>query len=290
MTAFQARQIEGDRWQNANAPVLTGFSSQRAGDGRPLLARTIEREVLPRLLLARLGATPGTPCESADITRLVPAGPSELAGLVMGPEAAEAFAYVEVLRDRGVDPETLYIDVLAPVARHLGEMWEQDLCSFTEVTIGLTRLQQVLRRVSAGFQNNMARPDSGCRALLVPAPGEQHTFGLLMVCEFFRRAGWEVSGGAQSRDLDLTTMAHANWFSMIGFSVATENHLDELAIAIRRIRRASRNPAIGVMVGGPVFIEHPELVAGVGADATAMDGRQAVLQAHRLMALLPARL
>jgi methanogenic corrinoid protein MtbC1 len=44
------------------------------------------------------------------------------------------------------------------------------------------------------------------------------------------------------------------------------------------------------MVGGPLFIEHPELVAGVGADATAADGLQAVAQAQSLLTLLPTRL
>jgi methanogenic corrinoid protein MtbC1 len=43
------------------------------------------------------------------------------------------------------------------------------------------------------------------------------------------------------------------------------------------------------MVGGPVFLAHPELVAMVGADATAADGRQAVQQAQRLLMLIPSR-
>ena len=43
------------------------------------------------------------------------------------------------------------------------------------------------------------------------------------------------------------------------------------------------------MVGGPVFVAHPELAAYVGADGTATDGRQAVLQAESLLALLPER-
>lgn len=40
---------------------------------------------------------------------------------------------------------------------------------------------------------------------------------------------------------------------------------------------------ITVMVGGRVFVEHPESVAAVGADATAANARQAVLQAEDLL-------
>jgi methanogenic corrinoid protein MtbC1 len=39
------------------------------------------------------------------------------------------------------------------------------------------------------------------------------------------------------------------------------------------------------MVGGPVFGAHPEFAALLGADATASDGREAVLRANALMAL-----
>jgi methanogenic corrinoid protein MtbC1 len=84
-------------------------------------------------------------------------------------------------------------------------------------------------------------------------------------------------------------MVRHNWYGLIGFSMACETELDELAACIRGVRRASRNPNIGVMVGGPIFLEHPEFVALVGADATARDGRQAVLQAQGLLALLANR-
>ena len=59
--------------------------------------------------------------------------------------------------------------------------------------------------------------------------------------------------------------------------------------AIRAIRRSSLNRNIGVLVGGPIFVAHPELVARVGADATAIDGGQAALQAENLLTLFPGR-
>ena len=84
-------------------------------------------------------------------------------------------------------------------------------------------------------------------------------------------------------------MLRHEWYAVVGFSVGSVVRLDALAEAIRKVRRLSRNRAIGVMVGGPVFLERPELVAMIGADATATDGRQAVLQAHRLLDLASRR-
>ena len=37
---------------------------------------------------------------------------------------------------------------------------------------------------------------NGRTALIAPTPGEEHTFGLFMVIEFLRRAGWHCFTGA----------------------------------------------------------------------------------------------
>jgi hypothetical protein len=53
-------------------------------------------------------------------------------------------------------------------------------------------------------------------------------------------------------------------------------HIAGVTTAIRTLRKASRNPDVGVMVGGPIFLLHPDLVTVVGADFTAVDAREAV--------------
>jgi len=112
-----------------------------------------------------------------------------------------------------------------------------------------------------------------------------------MVAEFFLREGWDVWGGpAKMSDNpavsdDVVSLVRSEWFNLVGFSVATDTRLSLLSGSIRAIRRASRNRSIGVMVGGPIFIRRPELVALVGADATAVDAREALLRAESMFAL-----
>ena len=140
----------------------------------------------------------------------------------------------------------------------------------------------------ADIRRAAGRRTTARSGLLVAGPGEQHTFGLAMVTAFFRRAGWVIWSGAPSSPADLLSIVRGNWFQMIGFSLAYEGKLDALRAAIRGVRQASRNPCIRIMVGGPVFIEHPEFVAQIGADAMAVDGQQAVMQAEALLTDLPA--
>lgn len=251
------------------------------------LARAVEGEVLPRLLLghreapARV-ASPGAWTAS-------PGQIVELAGCAVG--HAEATAdYVASMRASGAGVEAVYLDLLGPAAHHLGDLWVDDRLSFVDVTIGLLRLHQVLRALAPEFRAEAAAERPGRRALLVPAPGEQHSFGLAMVTEFFRRAGWGVWSGTPNSADQLLALVRGEWFGVIGFSVACGDRLEALSACIRRVRAASRNPAVGVMVGGPMFLRHPDLATAVGADATATDGRHAAFQAEGLLALqLPVR-
>jgi methanogenic corrinoid protein MtbC1 len=249
-----------------------------------LLVRTVEAEVLPRLILARRAALAAPPVEPGVV--LAATDVAELVTLVLGQEASAACAFVESLRQRQVTLDSVYLHLLTPAARELGEMWNEDRVDFTQVTVGLMRLQQVLRAINPAFLETVPYGARGARVLLVPAPGEQHTFGLVMVAEFFRRAGWAVSGGPDSKGVDPVALVRTLPYAMIGISIGSTTRLDGVARQIRAVRRASCNRSIGVMVGGPLLLAHPEIVSMVGADATASDGAQAVAQAEGLLALL----
>jgi MerR family transcriptional regulator, light-induced transcriptional regulator len=246
------------------------------------LFRTIEAEIIPRLMLAH---TPPAECPTLpDLAGREPdaATVMEFTRLVVEQDGEVAAGYVEALRAQGTPLETLYLKLITPAARRLGELWEADLCDFTEVTVGLWRLQQVLRGLSPAFREENHEPSNGRRMLLVPAPGEQHVLGIIIVGDYFRRAGWDVWGEPPATSDDLPNVVQNEWFDVVGLSVGCEVRVDDLAAEIRAIRQASRNRNIGVMVGGPLFNKYPSLVAQVGADASAKDGREAVLEAARL--------
>jgi methanogenic corrinoid protein MtbC1 len=273
------------------------MSLQNASDGRlrppgeaaerrhvAWLAKALEVEVIPRLVLARSVGTdagghqngPGPTAEEIE----------DLARIAITGELAAAAAVVARLRARDVSLPRIYLELLAPTARRLGEMWSEDRCDFTSVTVGLCCLQQLVLENSHAFEPRRGRVGGVRRILLSPVPGEQHSLGLLIVGEFFRRQGWEVVSGTGASAREVVATTRKQWFSMVGFSLTCDSRIEALAALIHDIRRATRNPNLGVMVGGLPFAERPELAALVGADATATDGQQAVLKAETLLALL----
>jgi MerR family transcriptional regulator, light-induced transcriptional regulator len=264
------------------------------------LSRIIESQIIPRLMLAHRAAQGASPLPAVDVHAPGPEAIAEFANIVISNGVSVAAAYVEAQRASGMSLESVYIDLLSPTARHLGYLWENDLCDFTEVTAGLWRLQQLLHELSPAFQGDgagaqlstsagLSRPKLARRALLLPAPGDQHTFGLFMVSEFFRRADWDVWGELPASTEQLINTVREERFDMVGFSVGSVLKLEELKFAIRAVRLESRNKNITVMVGGPIFVAHPEYVDLVGADMTAADGRDAVIFAEELVAQFEVR-
>lgn len=250
------------------------------------LEATLETEIIPRLLLAhRVGSHAGPQVEpAAQDGRPGADDVAEFVRLLLDHDTRVGFAYVDALRVQGTGVETLFLELLAPAARLLGELWKADVCDFTDVTIGLSRLQQLLHELSPAFEDEAAREFSGRRLLLATAPGEHHTLGLMMVEEFFHRAGWDCTSETGSGIDELAKIVRRHHFDVVGLSVSCETLLGGLADSIRAVRAASRERSVIVMVGGQIFLDRPELAARLGADATAYDGREAVMQLRTLLA------
>ncbi len=268
--------------QNKGATFLDGNRNAH-------LVRAVEAQIIPRLLMAH--RQEGQEADSPEVlSQGLLSGDlvDRMCDLVRNGHEGQAVELADKLRRDGVSLETLFLDLLAPTARRLGEMWDDDSASFADVTMGLWRLQQLMRQLSPTFQSEGSRHARDRKALLAPVPGEQHVFGIAMVAEFFHRAGWETFCAPLHSVDQLIEMVGGEWFNIAGLSVSSETQLDDAKAAIRAIRERSANPNIGIMVGGHIFQTYPELVHQLGADTTASGGADAPQRAAELVDVLSA--
>jgi len=258
-------------------------SAQEARQRTMALGRVIQDQIIPRLMLLERTQVQAKPCTLPKLDTEVVA---EFTDLVLKQDVAALIVSFKALIEKGYSVDDLFLDLLAPSAALLGRLWDEDLCDFIEVTAGLARLQFLLSMFRT--DGNIAPYDDKRRVLLMGAPGEQHTFGMAIIEQFLRKAGWNVVSGLACSAQQIAELVGSEWFGVVGLTLSRETHLGQLAASIRAVRRASRNPSIGVMVGGPVFLEHPEFVRQVGADASAVDAPTAVLLAQRLLSYTQA--
>ena len=245
------------------------------------MADVIEKEVIPRLLLANSPELAILPPVTGPTAAKFAERVGELSEIVVNGDTKASIAYVEALRQEGVSIEGIFQDLLAPTARRLGELWDEDINNFLDVTIGIGHLQHIVRAFGSEFGDEISKPVTCKRALLMTLPGEQHTFGISLLREHFLREGWRAWYGPSHSFDDIVELVGSQWFDMVGLSASVVDRPEILAGKIREIRVASINKGIRIMAGGYAFNAMPDLVQEVGADATAFDGLQALLQVTR---------
>jgi methanogenic corrinoid protein MtbC1 len=248
-----------------------------------LLTRTIHTEILPKLALSHPGGVLVTPkparlfneAELASFTRLV-----------LDADLQACRSQMEDLVAGGAGLSDICLSVLTPTARMLGEMWDDDRCSFVDVTAGLGMLHAIMYRLREICAPALPVRDRSRRILFASLAGNQHTFGLRMVTEVFVNAGWDVTVETAACEADLPGIVRHDWFAIAGLSIARDEQTAHLGQTIRAMRAASFNKTIGILVGGPVFAIQPDLARRVGADVDACDAKQAVLRAEGLRLLM----
>ena len=262
VSAFQAKPNNAD---NFNAP----------DDCKRSLTEVIETQIIPRLVQAHRVAL----AEVDPTTQGPGISPKQLATFVAlskSSKASETTQFIDELLHQGITTDRIFLDLIAPAARQLGLMWEQDLCDFTEVTCGLVRMHEITHRLGFEYQNGPQLGGDVQRIMLASAPGSQHFLGMTIVSDFFRKAGWDVVIEISLSEKELVHAVSNEWFDVIGISCATEAQLKNLPSLIRALKAASGNPEPGVLLGGPIFTVQTHNARSLGADGICVDVKEAV--------------
>ncbi len=280
------------------------FTADAHDEMLSLLARIIKRDIVPNLVTANRiigNGSETTPARAeadwqdggfnagrgerdmrfssghirmADVARFV--------RLLRGTGADAAPAMVEVLVARGIPHTELYLDLLAPAARLVGDMWSDDECSFSDVTMVVARLHQILNGLRCE-RFGAPEPRNAPSVLLSSAPGDQHSFSIAIVDAVFQAAGWQTRLSHTNDADELLDQLGSEHFDAVGLSVNSDGIADVLRATILRIRAMSANKGIIVLVGGAAFHNAPALLAHVGADALVGAGTDAAAKVKDLL-------
>ena len=286
----QSSKVAESMWDDclvSSAPNIASFKKEQ--ESHPLekacteaeylesLVKTIEGKILPHIIEQHLESSiPQDLQEKAiiDEKRIL-----ELTNLVLQEDARTSVNYVKAIHTSGTSLEDIYLLLLTPVARKLGKMWEEDESSFTDVTIALWRIKQLMYDLSPLFQQYANENKKGSSIMLVPLPGSQHNLGLFMVSEFFARAGWRIWGELAATEDEIIRMAANEWFDIVGLSASVREQFPQLKELIKMIKAKSKNPQVGIIIGSPVFNQFPEQVDDLGADMVGIDAADALEKA-----------
>lgn len=225
-----------------------------------ILKEIVATSILPRL----------------DFDHAQPALRSIFQGIQNHDDASDVFLRIAATGER----LSRVVDELAHQACAAGILWEEDQIDLHDVTTRLARLQFIARLLSSKLER--AHPHPKRRILLMPCPRETHVFGLQLLAMTFRDAGWAVTTSGATPEWPGDALARSP-YDVVGLSVSDEHLLPLLRDEIRRLRRASRNQSLRVLVGGPCFDRGDADVDSVGADAYAPDAGSAPMIADEIV-------
>jgi methanogenic corrinoid protein MtbC1 len=235
-------------------------------------ASVIENVIVPRLLMLHSKSSEKAQARA----QLDQGGVRDFIALTMDEKPDAAINFVQQLLDDGVPFQDILLQLMAPAARELGERWTHDSSSFVEVTLGVARMHRILREFDGVPAHMWSNAGAGRHILLMPTPGEQHTFGLRLVQEFLLRESWQVSNHPVEKVGEIAKVVARDHYDVIGLSLSGETLIESIGLAIKKIRSRSLNPLIKVIVGGHIFVERPELLKMLDVDGYAPDAPSAV--------------
>ncbi|NBY72356.1 MAG: cobalamin B12-binding domain-containing protein [Betaproteobacteria bacterium] len=264
---------------SASAPATASEDSCKDS-----LRHVIESQIIPRLLEATALVQASNDAQTFYIPYDgSPQDVEAFAHSCMATDATTSSQFMDDLVRQEFSIESLFLNLITPAARWLGVQWETDAIDFMQVTLALQRMHHITHRLGYEFQAPTHLAEDPKSIMLASAPGSQHLLGLVMVSEFFRKAGWQVTLEITNSERELIHAVANEWFDLIGLSAGLQEQVHGLPSLIARLKKLSRNPNIGVLLGGPAFMGQDHQAHNLGADGIATDASQALGIADSVM-------
>jgi methanogenic corrinoid protein MtbC1 len=246
-------------WGNNMRDSQHGGQGGRGGDALYPLART----VVARLLEAapRVGRRVDAAVVDLVCRALVSNDPRTL---------SEALAEARRTRTTNAD---LIDQVFPAVAQQVGCDWADDRLSFAAVTLAMSRLQVLARKIENSLPVSQAL--DGPSFLIVLPQGEQHSFGSQVLASQLRRAGASVRLVIGTGDRNLRALVQERHYDCALVSVASYQALEPCAKAVKALKEGTAG-RLFVAVGGAAMEWHRDLHLIVGADIATTDAMQAL--------------
>jgi methanogenic corrinoid protein MtbC1 len=190
-----------------------------------------------------------------------------------------ALAVIRRMVGGGVAPDDIADLYVPAVARRLGDQWCEDEIGFATVTIGVARLQGLLRDIEEMTGLQRAAEPEGASLLVVVTAGAYHTLGAMVLTGQLRRCGHAVRLMLGAEAEAVSSAVRQARFDIVLVSAAEGTRIEHLRTLVRSVKSATGSPP-PVVIGGTVLEHAKEIGADIltltGADHATSDPKEAL--------------
>ncbi|SLN32049.1 cobalamin B12-binding domain-containing protein [Roseisalinus antarcticus] len=180
----------------------------------------------------------------------------------------------EMIRN-GITREEIADHYVPALARWMGECWVADEMSFAEVSIGVARLQTLLREVGPDWRADVIDTDGETSVLVVVPDAEQHTLGAVALAGQLRRLGLSVKLWLGYRAEEAHRVVAEARYDAVFLSLAHHGTLESVRDIITLIKKAAVNQP-PIVVGGAIVGPPIDIRTATGADHVTNDVNEAL--------------
>lgn len=184
--------------------------------------------------------------------------------------------------ERGMDVRDVYVDVLQEALYEVGRRWQAGRISVATEHLATAITQLVVARL----YERLPRPEAvRGRVVLTGVEGESHQLGGNMVADALESDGWEVRFlGTDVPTPDVLGALSEHRAGVLAISCTIQPNLPKVSFLVGAVRATFREACPRILVGGGAFRASPGAALEVGADACAVDVREAIAVARTLEA------
>jgi excisionase family DNA binding protein len=199
-----------------------------------------------------------------------------LLGCLLAGDEASAWSVLDRALSTGYSPTEIYLQLLAPALRAIGDGWEEGALSVGDEHRSSAVAVRLVGRMGPSF---VRRGRSLGTVVVGAAPGDVHSLPAALLADVVRAHGYRVVDlGGNVPIESFTTAAAADGVVAVGVSVGDHARLAAAGEVVAAVRAAATVP---VLVGGPAT---DASVTALGADGWAPDAAAAATLIDQLRA------
>jgi methanogenic corrinoid protein MtbC1 len=180
---------------------------------------------------------------------------------------SEAAAALEALDDSAKGLDWFLSERLGPIAKQIGQLWNEDKVTFLEATVGATRIYTYIR-----YRRRPAVPVTRAAkraATFVLVPGDMHTLGISAATDVFRARGWDITLLVGHSHDELVAQFETSNDINFGFSAGSTGSMAALGRLVVSLTVA--RPNAHVLVSGQIAAAREDVLRLPGVDACEVD-------------------
>lgn len=187
--------------------------------------------------------------------------------IALGSDGPGFAPVIAQMRDAGIRAEDVADHYIPALARSLGRMWCEDEMGFAGVTIGVARLQGLLRDLGPEWRADLVTNSDAPTVLVIVAEDVYHTLGAMVLSGQLRRMGLSVRLMIGANVTQIGSALRRVRYDAVLISASCGETFESMRRIVAEIKGSTSSPP-PVVIGGTVL----ETALDLGADIRVLTG------------------